>query len=630
MRRPTLRRAICQHCKLFRATPLVTRNVCTRCYQMEARDHCAQCHSPSHRLSDPDKICPTCLIHRSRETKTCVGCTSLQPIVNQPLSLCRACHQRQLRKLRDHHRQATTIICEICGEQRTPILTTRSVCSRCLRLERNGVHKCLRCKKYKPIHVQKVELCKACYKNQSASRLFRSYVSSYMCKFPQNMTLFSLVVKKAELTSINDAQLQTIKAFGRFLNEIPLPQHVTWESLETHLPALGPTGRNNTLRIRRCLRDVGYLLADQKQLATRESYLQARSEERLLSILSGSPRKLIHSYMTWLREHRESHAGRKRHLEILTRFFGWCQLESLRFPEEVQREHVKAFLLSRLNRWDCTACKTLSISSVVSSQPEPRCPDCHRLLTHRELSAETTRQYASSIKMFFTWAKLHRHVATIPLSGSIRLSQKAIKVYDSSVLPDLSVYIRHPAADPTGAMILFYIIFYLCTSWELRHAHLASPAEVLSDISSESLENTFNGIYIDNKPASRGAHMPGRSRQFLALPDRRHSWLEALRKRFLSSRSGVLKGCHNPYWLVAPNRSRHITPVSSTYIWEKVQTTSREAIGLACTPKLLRSTAAALFSDQIGSPLLRSLGWSSPSAFRYDWAERIIVHHRRY
>jgi hypothetical protein len=81
----------------------------------------------------------------------------------------------------------------------------------------------------------------------------------------------------------------------------------------------------------------------------------------------------------------------------------------------------------------------------------------------------------------------------------------------------------------------------------------------------------------------------------------------------------------NCYLLVAPNKTRHNTPVGHVFIWGIVRQASVQALGVACNPNTLRKSAAVMFADRAGAGILRWMGWDDQQAFAYTWAAREML-----
>ena len=123
----------------------------------------------------------------------------------------------------------------------------------CCRMERNGLSICARCNKLKAIRVRAQRLCNHCYKAERAPQMLRDYVQRFTTPFRYNRVLFEALAGTIDWQGVNQKVEQRFRAFGRFLQTYEFEEPLTWQAIEDALPALGPTNRNVSKRIRaRC------------------------------------------------------------------------------------------------------------------------------------------------------------------------------------------------------------------------------------------------------------------------------------------------------------------------------------------------------------------------------------------
>lgn len=621
-----LRTVTCQGCGKFSFSALKDRDLCSSCYRREPSDICSRCLRPFHKYSDSLKLCPVCTRIMSRPTGECTRCGRHTSLVNQYLSLCQRCHELSLRQKRDSRRRTVNIQCSVCQQFRNPALTTRLICHRCLLRERTYVRRCNGCQQVKPLRVKGRGLCKRCYDNLSASRLLRKYVATFATPHQDSLKLFHILCQTIIWESVTEDRRRAVTAFGQYLKTHRLHVPNTWEQLDAMLPKLGSTGRTRTLLVRKGLRDIAHYLAKAGQLENRTDHVTHQGIKRLLDNLPASASLLLTSYKQHLEDTKHRNGGIKRQIEVLTSFVDWCGHTSIGFPHEIQTTQITAYLRSLYDHWTCTKCNWVIPSKIKARYRALSCPLCRTksLMMRPGKSYQTVRVHHSCLKMFFMWAKLTHRVMNNPVEGIVKAPKQTLKQYDLEVVLRIFEYIRNPHSDPIGALMTYLILCHMLTVWEIRHVRLPlftiKPELPTGDTLSE-----YYRVYVPRREISRSNHSPGRPDPWVHFARSASSWLKPLLDRFEHKRRETSADSANDYLFVAPNRSRHPVPVSSTFVWEQVGQFSQQAVGLVCRPKILRTSAALLFVDNNDAGVLHAMGWKNQQAYVYSYAPRVTV-----
>ena len=235
------------------------------------------------------------------------------------------------------------------------------------------------------------------------------------------------------------------------------------------------------------------------------------------------------------------------------------------------------------------------------------------------------RHHRSHLQVFFDWAKINKLALFNPVCIQIQQPSPAILHYPFEVIKQLSSYIVDPQTDPTEALTLYLIIFHGFTSWELCHTKISNLQGLRDDILMPTLAERYH-LIVPKQPVSRGKRAPGRPKIGLDFPPVAASWLKPLLERFEYQRQQRLRNPSNEYLITAPGQTRHAKAVSSAFILRVVQRASQRAIKAICTPKLLRITAAVMYTDQAGAGVLNWMGWGILQAFFYSWGPREVIH----
>ncbi len=114
------------------------------------------------------------------------------------------------------------------------------------------------------------------------------------------------------------------------------------------------------------------------------------------------------------------------------------------------------------------------------------------------------RRIRASLFIFFEWAVLAKRAMINPVQRKVAVPQPKIEHYAPEVLRHICQFIVDPNADPTAALLLYFIVFHLTTAHELRH--LCIPTAISLD--SKRISTTLS--------ASRFLLLPKRQNTFRA------------------------------------------------------------------------------------------------------------------
>jgi len=323
-------------------------------------------------------------------------------------------------------------------------------------------------------------------------------------------------------------------------------------------------------------------------------------------------------------------------------FLSWCVQRNIRSLTAINEAVVIDYQRDLLWQHECKVCggciplqpvvpKTCLNTKCRASQP-------YRLkqqVTKIFVASET-----SHLRMFFDWAVLNDLLSHNPAKHELcRLDTLSfrdvsdgvegpkirigIRRYAEEVIRKLCAYIVSPDADPEEALILYLIIFHLCTVGELCGLRVPSYAN-----RETKREADYERLLFKTYEVTRGNASPRRTSLVLKLPPRASVWLVPLLKRYYEKRDSFISTDHYEYLLAANTRSRHNKPVSQMHVRNIVGRASLRVLkdGEVC-PSRLRITAAAMFvkKSRKRSGVLRPLGYRSARATAFNYLEEFIL-----
>jgi hypothetical protein len=662
------RSIICEECKEPRRTQL-SFDVCPGCVAKLPRSSCAGCGKLRYKVDPESGLCRRCT-SKQKPRIVCAGCGAYGHAYTHSTVYCRRCystaHRRDWKK--SLPREA---VCVGCGGIKPTCLKAEMICQACYNIRRNGEAECAVAGCENLISNKEWQLCKHHYADRIAPAGLKRYLESYDSPFPQNKRYLTelasridwLAVEKG-LAEVREIDVRRYRAVGAFLKRHELPEPLTWRAIDAALPPLGPTGRYRTKLIRSCLIDLGHLLAERGLMEDWYSYLSERhcdqtfekAPEIFLDYLRGFQRwalgamvnpelQLPVEVMDLLPNKLESLS---KSVAAVIAFLSWCAGRGVRSLAEVSPVLVAEYQQTLFWQLECKACHRLA--PLEPWRKVERCADekcgavgsCVRVKRHARQYVNTQ---TSSLRVFFDWAKLHgvlevnpvahemcrirsRTFTVVGCDGEVTEVERVIRRYDDRVVEKLCAYIVSPDADPEEALVLYLIIFHLCTVAELRNAKVPSLMKEESDPAvTASAAADYEYLFVPQREFTRGNRSVRRPTSTIKFPQKALPWLAPVLRRYYEKREEVVRAEHHEYLLAGEGRSRHNKPVCKAYVSRLVRTASLRALGGAVNPWDLRRTAAAVFAQRSKrrGAILTRMGYSEVRATHFNYLETFIL-----
>lgn len=618
----------CEKCGRTRARQFRNLNLCGQCYKKEEVFRCKRCDRPSHLATEQTQMCPPCTVIVNRPVGVCAKCSKKEALYDETDRLCYRCHElkKQLLRKRASRVKGT---CSGCGKFCYSQLLSRHVCNTCLLKEKADIKTCNGCGKDKLFHNKKHNLCKRCYHNKLAPKLLREFISGFVSSSAYNNSLFRLLANNIDWKQVTDDRYVGFRWFGEFLQRWEFKQPVSWDQIEASKSELRLGNKKRAKRISELLSDLGDLLAAQGKLESFTEYTSKRSAFNAIKAAPEQTHALLRRYAFWLKEHGRRWPTIKKHMRELSSFWHWCWPQNIKSPGAVQPLHVKEFFLTQHQQWRCTACERKTVLDSFDSNISKDCTDCGSIksVVYMEPTAFYLWSLRSYLKVFFDWARIERFAIINPVQIKVGRPPKIIQHYSPEVIQQLFNYITSPETDPLEAIVLYLIIAYGFSNWELQHVQLQSFFDLRNGKRFLPLAEVY-GVVLPKPSPSIGNRTPGRPDTFLKFRPKDASWLKPLLERLEQDRNKVLKGGSSRYLIVTRETARIENPASKKTVYRIVRRGSRNATGAACNPRTLRKTVGIIFTDKNGSSVLTWMGWSDSQIPKYDSATRKEIQPR--
>jgi hypothetical protein len=559
-----------------------------------------------------------------------------------------------------------TIVCVSCGASKVTWKKSEQICRACDDKRRHGAKTCIADGCDKLINYKTTQLCSRHHHLRCAPIILKTYLDNYGSPHPQNeryMTELSSMVDWAEKSyckrKISKETVRRFLGIGKLLQTYELPETLTWEAIDKALPPLTKKGHRTTTKlIRSSLMDLGHLHAKRGALPDWNTYLKQR---RLQSASESTPatfRSDLLAFKAWAETGMlnpkliisparvevlcNTPKAIAKTIHTVGHFLSWCVERNIRSLTAINETVVIDYQRGLLWQHECKVCGTR-----IPFQPEvPKtclnreCRASRPYVLKERVTKIFVASETSHLRVFFDWAVLHDLLPQNPAKHELcRLESRSfrevndgadsprigisIRRYAEDVVRKLCAYIVSPDADPEEALILYLIIFHLCTVAEL--CGLKVPSCVNREVNAEE---DYKKLLFTPYELTRGNVSPRRTSLVLKFPPKASVSIVPLLKRYYEQRKGFINTDHYEYLLAANTRCRHNQPVSQMYVRRIVSRASLRVLkdGEVCASRL-RITAAAMFAKKSRkrSGVLRPLGYRSARATEFNYLEEITL-----
>ena len=669
MPHPIRRSIICQSCNRPGPTQSGV-DICPKCARKQLpRKRCDACNRSRFRLQPNSAICNGCLKILLKEKITCAACgVTDYAYISDPVH-CRKCHRNEyLRNLKKALREKT-IVCISCGKEKPGWKKKEMICFGCDERRRLGDAKCVYPGCVNHIDRKESQLCERHHDDRQAATLLREYVNTYTSPFPQNQRYWAQLVSAIDweavdtgLTNIRGTDLKRLRAFASFLEKYELPEVLTWNAIEQHLPVVGQTHATKIGFIRSCLFELGYLLAARGEMQERRSYLHENGLRRSLQRSPGVFLSQVSDFQRWLLSGmvnpnvEVAQVGQVltiaprtmfARINAVTRFLNFCVTHNTESLAQIGPSLIAKYQETMLWQWECKEChKRIPLESQRSIEKcsNGECGGINSYIRIRRLTRGSLVTAISHLRTFFDWAELRGLVTSNPLTtivcggskaftirnerGEMVEIARAIRRYDDSVVEKHCAYIVAPDTDPEEALVLYFIIFHLLTNWELRNLRLPSPAKDDPHVPlTSSQARQFEYLELPLRQLTRGRRSVIREESKIMFPRKALVWLRPILERYYEKRATIVKVAHQQHFLVGEGNARCHKPVTKIHVGDVVRRASLRVLGGVVTASKLRNTAADMFvqhSDLRGAILTR-MGYGALAATRFNYLERFSL-----
>ena len=283
-----------------------------------------------------------------------------------------------------------------------------------------------------------------------------------------------------------------------------------------------------------------------------------------IPILSNSPRAILDTILS------------------TTSFLTWCESHNLVSLAAIDARVFADYQRSLFWQYECEDCHTRVAFEPGRLIESCANKECKAKQSYR-LTGRVTRKFvqwqSSHLRVFFNWAQLHGLVVDNPVAhemckinsrtftavdgrGKYTEMGDAIRRYDDMVIERLCAYIVSPDTDPEEALILYLIIFHLCTVAETCSLGIPSQVKCGPGQTPASSAEDYQYLFLPRSAMTRGRLKPRRAQTKLVFPRKALSWLVPLLERHYERRNQLVSAEHHSYLLAVKWRARHNTPVT--------------------------------------------------------------------
>lgn len=459
------------------------------------------------------------------------------------------------------------------------------------------------------------------------------------------------------LMKIRGRDLARFRAIGSFLETRELPAVLTRQAIEEVLPRLGQTNSVKIGFIRSCLFELGDILAERGEIQDRSSHLHENALQRSLQRCSTLFLTQVSGFQQWLVNGMLNPTVQLsleaepltiapvtlvERMSAVIRFLNFCGAQNIDSLTQIGPSVIARYQQTMLWQWECKKCHNrfpFESSIQITKCANRECEEDDSYVRIRYLARGTFILHISHLRVFFDWAQLHQMVPGNPFStiycgggrsftvrdnrGKLVEISESIRRYDDATVEKLCGYIVSPEADVEEAIILYFIIFHLFTSKDLRKLRILSPLKKIPEPS--------DYFCLQLRQPTRGHRSLTRTDTRITFPRKAINWLLPLLERHHELRAGMVKSDQQKHFLVGERNARCNQPVTKSYIADRVRKASLRVLGGAITPSDLRRTAADIVAQRSKrrGAILTAMGYSSLAAIRFNYLERFPLQPKK-
>jgi len=519
---------------------------------------------------------------------------------------CVECHKKRYQRSRLEALKQK-VRCKRCHELKRSAYLNENICRQCVLTRKNEVARCVDCGKEKTIALKKNgPLCLSCYQDRLAGGSLRKLLNDYR---GLNHAYLMQLVERIAWNAVDEEMRRRFSIFTAFLENISLPEPLTWEWLDENIPSLNGGNRARAQRIRSCLWDLAYIQVALGNLEDRKSYLGRKRIENLIEQMPEQWRKEMSDHADWMKRVSFSPFTIYTRLVNTKQFLKWCQ------RRDAALNKVTDFVFEEFEQfyrwqWTCSDCDTEAAYDIYGETPN--CSRCGVGMaktmwhTNRAVGA-----MCNDVQGLLRWALgvglTSETITRIPCHP------QTFRHYSDHVIKQIAKYVASETANPIEAFVFYLILFHTCSVWELMRARL--PMDENGQAQKLSVARC---IIVPEREPSRGNLSTGRVEKKIEFD---LEWLTTLLARVDEWRSRILKGTSNKYVLITPRGAKHQKSITYKFIANTINRGCASAGVGHCTAKTLRLTAAAMFADAGVVGILELMGWSKQRAHRLGWIE---------
>ncbi len=239
-----------------------------------------------------------------------------------------------------------------------------------------------------------------------------------------------------------------------------------------------------------------------------------------------------------------------------------------------------------------------------------------RDLSHLYILSLETKDRSGVVRVclgkFYRWCIFRKKAFINPFEGLEKAKlEPALEILCGGDIKKIEAFIKSPSSSPEQAFILCLIFYFNFTVKNIAYA--------LVEITSEDrMKIILRRDEISYQCKRQKRH------QIFSLPSE-PQWVLDLEKRYLDlwrQRHKKIKQNFPTSPLVLRSDSRHGRNVRTLAIYEILADALESILGYKVPPALVRRTGAHIYTQQVGSSVLMSLGWSQDYAWDFVWRQR--------
>ena len=397
---------------------------------------------------------------------------------------------------------------------------------------------------------------------------------------PQRRELVQALADYFLATRVTSSSVLMVEKLGRHLQRYPAPELSNWADLDKAIRDIKQRRVLNARTVVNAFMRLGDAFLANGRFSKRPhkdelEVIQARLQD------FGSELNAVHqNFIADCERIGRRPSTLREYVKVLNQFWSWANKEGISHPTQVSLTSTKSYVAG---------------------------------LRRKRCSVAQQEHHKTILRVFFNWLRQQRLVLSVPVPERLRAHRRPIRVCPRSTFETLTRAISTHVAPAEASLILYLIMFHGFRNFEVAR------------VRGLGFHDGRFVIDVSEVPDHKSPRSTSRSGSLVSLPTNRVPWLRDIVQETLNQRAHKVKVASNPFLFVSGCWNCGNQPISLWTVFALVRDVTTQLLGHSVSATVLRTTGAALLSDQGNHTNCIFLGWNRIRAMAFAYATREVV-----